>query len=193
VADAAAAMAIVELPPRDGACRIKLTELLYRIVIGSKGIEISVSLAGAKRILGVQHILPKNETPADSHHCIFVPIVLKRSGLAMKLVIGDVKLQKEVARADPVLVKTLKRAHHWFDRLRSGEVRSVDEIAAAEGISQSYVVRILRLAFLAPDLMQTILLGRQPAHLTAEALIKFSRLPLEWEWQRELLGFGANI
>ena len=112
---------------------------------------------GAKRALGVEHPLLKDSAPADSYHSIFVPTVLKRSGLAMKLVIGDVKLLKEVAKADPVLLKTLRRAHHSFGRLTSGEVRSVDEIAVAEGISQSYVVRILRLAFLAPDITQTIL------------------------------------
>jgi len=174
------------------ACRIKLKDLLHRIVIASERIEISVSLTGAKRTLGVRHALPNDDTRADSYHCIFVPTVLKRSGLAMKLVIGDVKLRKEVAKADPVLVKTLRRAHYLFGRLTSGEVRSVDEIAVAEGISQSYVVRILRLAFLAPDITQTILQGRQPAHLTAEGLIKLSRLPLEWERQREVLGFGST-
>jgi hypothetical protein len=64
---------------------------------------------------------------------------------------------------------------------------TLKEIAAEQGISGSYVTRLLRLAFLAPDIVSTILNGRHPPQLTANRLMDDTRLPLDWTRQRELL------
>ena len=61
------------------------------------------------------------------------------------------------------------------------------EIAAEQGISSSYVTRLLRLAFLAPDIVTAILNGRHPPQLTAKRLMDDTRMPLDWTAQRELL------
>ncbi len=61
------------------------------------------------------------------------------------------------------------------------------EIAAEEGISNSYVTRLVRITFLAPDIVTVILGGSQPPQLTANRLMENSRLPLEWASQRKLL------
>jgi hypothetical protein len=61
------------------------------------------------------------------------------------------------------------------------------EIAAEVGISSSYVTRLLRLAFLAPDIVTAILNGRQSPQLTANRLMDNTRLPLDWFAQRKLL------
>ena len=58
---------------------------------------------------------------------------------------------------DGVLVKALARAWRWQKLLDSGVYGSVAEIAEAEKISKSHVSRILRLALLAPDLVEAIL------------------------------------
>jgi site-specific DNA recombinase len=61
------------------------------------------------------------------------------------------------------------------------------EIAAEEGVGGSYVSRLVRLAFLAPDIVTTILNGRHSAQLTANRLMDDTRLPLDWSAQRKLL------
>ena len=61
------------------------------------------------------------------------------------------------------------------------------EIAAEKAISSSYATRVLRLAFLAPDIVTSILNGKHPPQLTANRLIDDTRLPLDWTAQRELL------
>jgi hypothetical protein len=53
--------------------------------------------------------------------------------------------------------------------------------AAAEGINPTYVGRILRLTLLAPDIVEAILDGRQPANLQLAVLLK--AFPVEWERQ----------
>ena len=45
------------------------------------------------------------------------------------------------------------------------------------------------LAFLAPDIVATILTGTQPVELTTEVLLRRTDLPLAWAEQRALLGF----
>ena len=56
-------------------------------------------------------------------------------------------------------------------------------------VSPSYVTRLLRLAYLAPDIVTAIIDGRQPPGLTANTLMKNTRLPFRWEAQRKRLGF----
>ena len=62
---------------------------------------------------------------------------------------------------DGTLVKALARAWRWQRLLDGGVYASVSDIGNAENISKSYVSRILRLALLAPDIIEAILAGRR--------------------------------
>ena len=62
---------------------------------------------------------------------------------------------------DGTLVKALARAWRWQKLLDDGVYASVSDIGDAENISKSYVSRILRLALLAPDIVDAILVGGQ--------------------------------
>jgi site-specific DNA recombinase len=84
-------------------------------------------------------------------------------------------------------VRLLVWAHAIRARLLEEPSLTLKEIAAEEGISSSYVTRLLRLAFLAPDIVTAILNGRHPAELTANRLMDDTRLPLDWTGQRKLL------
>jgi hypothetical protein len=71
---------------------------------------------------------------------------------------------------DGVLFKALARAWRWQTLLDRGLYGSVTEIAEAEKISKSYVSRILRLALLAPDLVEAILGGWADQRVVLERL-----------------------
>ena len=85
---------------------------------------------------------------------------------------------------DGVLVKALSRAWRWQKLLDRGVYSSMTEIAEAEKISKSYVSRILRLALLAPDLVEAILGGWADQRVMLEKLER--PLPVGWEEQRRL-------
>lgn len=89
-------------------------------------------------------------------------------------------------RVDNTMVKAIARAHRWKRLMESGRFASVTELAEAEKINQSYLCRVLRLTLLAPDIVEAILDGRQPAALQMDALLK--PMPLEWAAQRAALG-----
>ena len=109
---------------------------------------------------------------------------LKRTGIEMRMVVDD---GSEPANVDPVLVRLLVRVHAIRGRLRQDPSLTLKEIAAEEGVGGPYVSRLVRLAFLAPDIVTAILNGRHPPQLTANRLMDDTRLPLDWRAQRELL------
>ena len=119
-----------------------------------------------------------------------VPATIRRRGVETRLVICDARGGSGTSGLDPVLVKAIARGRQWFEDLVSGRARSLVEIAKAEGVTDRYVGRLLPLAFLAPDIVTSVLAGTQPVHLTTEMLTKPAELPLDWEEQRALLGFN---
>ena len=86
-------------------------------------------------------------------------------------------------------VKASARAWRWQRMLDDGVYASVSDIGDAENISKSYVSRILRLALLAPDIVDAILAGRTDQALMLARLEQ--PLPAKWQEQRRLLNLGA--
>jgi len=94
-------------------------------------------------------------------------------------------------RTDTVLLKLIARAHCWFDDLISGRTTSMVEIGKREKVGKRYVSRVIRLAFLAPEIVEQIVNGCQPPELTAQSLLNDrTELPLAWEAQHKVLGFS---
>lgn len=87
-------------------------------------------------------------------------------------------------RPDPSLVRQIGCGSAWLDDLVAGRAKSLMAIARREKLSLSYVSNTVELAFLAPDLKQAILEGRQPVGLTVTSLQRAVPLPLSWAAQR---------
>ncbi len=121
-------------------------------------------------------------------HEIIVPFSLRRRGVEAKLIIGDDQQTKMV---DPILVSTIANAHAWFQQLASGQTSSINDIALERGLAANEISRLLPLAFLAPDIVEAIMAGRQPVDLTVKRLTRCESLPLDWHQQRKTLGFLA--
>jgi ParB-like chromosome segregation protein Spo0J len=90
-------------------------------------------------------------------------------------------------RSDERLVKALARARRWQRMLDEGIYTTLSEIGDAENISKSCVSRILRLALLAPDIVEAILPGRQTEGLSLVEML--GNGPLPWE-ERRVFAFG---
>ena len=88
------------------------------------------------------------------------PMQLKRRGVELRLIVGD--HNRSAATVDLPLLKAVARAHRWFDEISTGKAGTLAEIAAREGLAVRYVGRVIRLAFLAPDIVESIVEGRQP-------------------------------
>ena len=131
-----------------------LRNLIDRVQLESGGIRVSLNL---KRLIA---------DPIESRDaaCLtmtrFIPLEMKRRGVELRLVIeGE---SAPAARPDPHLLKAVARGHRWFNELASGKSASIKEIARREGVYDSYVKRLIPLAFLAPELVRSICNGSQP-------------------------------
>ena len=84
-------------------------------------------------------------------------------------------------RPDDVLIAALRKAHAMLSNERGFPIMQASPVSP-------YDRKILRLAFLAPDIQLAIVKGRQPPHLFLEKIQQMT-IPLSWKKQRVLLGF----
>jgi hypothetical protein len=91
---------------------------------------------------------------------------------------------------DP-MVQAISKAYQWREKLESGELASIAELARSLGLSRSYVVRILSLTALAPDIVNAIMNGEEPNGLSLKDLV--FGFPDDWEEQRIMFGFKKKV
>jgi site-specific DNA recombinase len=72
--------------------------------------------------------------------------------------------------------------------MEGGEFKDQQDLAKATKLDPRYVNSILRVAFLAPEIVETIIDGRQPPDLTLGSLIGV--LPTSWQQQKKLISFS---
>ena len=119
---------------------------------------------------------------------IHVPFrIMKRGGRKEMLLAADAPTQR---RPDDAVVKALARAFRWKRMLDSGEFATIAELAEREGITLSYLTRVLKMTLLAPDLVAAILDGRQGPEVTLARLME--SFPAQWSDQRSALDPRAN-
>ncbi len=125
-------------------------------------------------------------------HVIFVnlPMTFKLRGGRKVIVLPDGRQGSPapMATIDNTMIKAIARAFRWQKLLENGTYGCLEEIARAEKIGSSFVSRVVRLALLAPDIVEAILAGKQPASLTLKDLM--APFPVEWAGQR--VRFGAE-
>jgi len=121
---------------------------------------------------------PSPSATDDETQILSVPIELRRSGREIKMLIDGTD-PFATAKPDARLIKLLIRAHRFDATLVGSDGVPFAALAEREGVSQSYFTRLVRLSYLAPDITQAILDGRQPRDLTADnagALASAARL-----------------
>jgi site-specific DNA recombinase len=169
--------------------RAILRAVVTRVQVHSDRVDVTLDEMGVALWLNAQEDQQRSAHPSGDDRerhlaVLIIPARLRRTGIEMRIVVDD---GSEPVNVDPILVRLLLRAHAIRARLLEDPSLPLKEIAAEEGISSSYVTRLLRLAFLAPDIVTAILNGRHPPQLTANRLMDDTRLPLDWGAQRKVL------
>jgi DNA invertase Pin-like site-specific DNA recombinase len=155
--------------------------VLVKVTIGPDNIVIAVSKTAVRAgLLEVAHS-PCYE-PEDDLLELRVQASLQRRGHAIRLVVSQNAQGAVHSQDERTLVHSFAQAHQWLEQLLSGEASSLRMIARAAGKSERYVSKLIRLAFLAPDLVEALLEGRAPSRLTLAELT--DQLPWDWNEQR---------
>jgi site-specific DNA recombinase len=119
---------------------------------------------------------------------IRVEAKLARRGKEMKFI--EPPINSAITSRDPSLMKLVVKAHLARECLEKANDLSISELAEAQGVSSDYFRVLLRISYLAPDIVAAILEGRQPVQLNRQRLARATSLPIDWHDQRGALGFS---
>jgi site-specific DNA recombinase len=152
-----------------------LSELVDKVEMKPGGIELSINLPlsadgtqGAAAMLSVTR---------------FIALRMKRRGVEKRLIIEGAEALPRVPNAS--LLKAIARAHQWFEELVSGRATSLAAIASRQGVTDRYIARLIRLAFLAPKIVEAI---AERGALADLKLTPHVDLPLDWTMQQRVVG-----
>jgi hypothetical protein len=110
---------------------------------------------------------------------LHVPFRIVKRGGRKEMQVPDGFAQPQ--KTGNTLVKALARAFRWKRMLESGEFATIRELAEREGVTPSFLTRILRLTLLAPEIVTAVLDGTQFADLNLKTAMQ--HFPGEWTAQ----------
>ncbi len=118
---------------------------------------------------------------------VFIPLTIRKRNGRPKIV-PPADLVQDTGGVDPHVLKAIAKAWSWRRKLESGTVATIQDIAEAEGISDRYIGRMLRLAYLAPAVLDRLLIQRMSPAVSVKDVAAAAELP--WAKQEEAV-FGA--
>jgi len=118
---------------------------------------------------------------------VVIPLTLRqRNGRPRILPPTDLQAA-EPASQEPHVLRAIARAWGWRRQLEAGTASTILDIAAAEKVSDRFVSHRMRLAYLAPDVLEKLVTHREPTALSLNDLVAAAKLP--WSAQAEVV-FG---
>ena len=107
---------------------------------------------------------------------VFIPLSIRKRNGRPKIV-PPADVVPYTGGVDPHALKAIAKAWSWRRKLETGEAATIQDIADAEGISDRYVGRMLRLSYLAPAVLDKLLIGRVPPSVSIKDLAQAAELP----------------
>lgn len=164
---------------RASAKKVVLGETRLRIVMAKGAIAADQEIPDCERV-----------DQADGEIELIWRVQLKHRHNAT-LIEAEGQTRTQPGRIDRTLLRGVVMARRWTAELRAGRHGSILDLAKTEKLCVRYLGQILPLAYMAPDLIEQIVEGRQPQALSLGALIA-KPFPSDWIQQRKLfMAIGA--
>ncbi|MDX2276951.1 MAG: recombinase family protein [Hyphomonadaceae bacterium] len=165
---------------RDSPPSERVTRALHRVELSARSLKLELRIDAIDPL--PINALPPTRAPQWSGDRVRVQchISLAKPRGASAILRAGVG---QTAKPEKSLIRAVAMAHVWAARLEAGQPKSIAALAKAEGLCILHTAKLLPLAFLAPDLVELILTGRQPPALTLTSLLA-EPLPFTWAEQR---------
>ena len=187
------------LPPHDQQMLVEASSNLatrlgtmsvaaVRALLLDARLEVVLSYRGAAATISAARLLECLGFAADHDHPLTLSIAANPDFRGRE---PRLRLQRPAGRptGDPALMQIIASGFAARDQLLA---MTDDDVATTSGTRVRHLIRYARLAYLAPDIIRSIMEGRQPRQLTARYLVRCPALPLDWAGQRRMLGFTTN-
>jgi site-specific DNA recombinase len=161
----------------DQETRLLVRETVTRLVVQSDTVEITFRKATDV----TSDEIADAQTPAP---VLTVPLPSDHSRARREIIVPGPKSEKRYV--DEALILALARARSWLLGLTHGDYANTGEIAQRFKLNEAHVRRLIRFAFLASDIVEAIVEGRQRRSLTVKLLLL--GIPLVWDEQRRIFG-----
>ena len=114
--------------------------------------------------------------PTDTLRVV-IPLAIRRRNGRPRVLPPENADERQWRAQDPHILKALGRAWAWRRKLESGEVSTVGDIAKAEKVTDRFVSRTMRLAYLSPEVLERLVVRREPPAISVAELIDATYLP----------------
>ena len=114
---------------------------------------------------------------------VFVPLTVRPRNGRPKVLPPESAVEQQERVQDHHILKALGRAWAWRRRLESGAATTVHDIAKDEKVTDRFVSRTMRLAYLSPEVLERLAVKQEPPAISVAALIDATYLP--WTAQIE--------
>lgn len=112
---------------------------------------------------------------------VVIPLTIRKRNGRPKILPPDEVTLRDGRAQDPHVLRAIARAWNWRRQLERGDVATLSDLAGDEGLSDRYVSRLMRLAWLAPDVLERLVVHREPSTISIYDLCFVASLP--WEEQ----------
>lgn len=120
---------------------------------------------------------------------IFVPLNLRKKNGRPKIMPPADYRPSEDNTQDPHILRAIGRAWSWRRRMESGEFGTMMDLANAVGVTDRYIGRQIRLAYLAPEVLKRIIYKREVPAVTLLELADCAAL--RWS-EQAAAAFGSD-
>jgi hypothetical protein len=119
---------------------------------------------------------------------VVIPLAIRRRNGRPRILPPEDVAARQARTQEPHILKALGRAWAWRRKLERGEATTVHDIAKAEKVTDRFVSRTMRLAYLSQEVLERLVVRREPPGTSVAELIDATYLT--WA-QQELSVFSS--
>ncbi len=116
---------------------------------------------------------------------VVIPLTIRKRNGRPKILPPDDLTLRDGRAQNPHVLRAIARAWTWRRQLETGAASTIQDIAVTEKVSDRFVSRMMRLAYLSPEVLEHLVIRRLPPALSLNDLVAVADRP--WAEQMQMV------
>ena len=108
---------------------------------------------------------------------VIIPLAIRKRNGRPKIMPPSDPVEANAAALEAHVLRAVAKAWSWRRKLEAGKASTNLDLARAEDVSDRYIGRMIKLAYLAPAVLEKLLLQRCPLAVSIKDLTAVADLP----------------